>query len=95
MIELYSRSLLTLGDDEFFSSSAASRNPLAVYEVVGFSALLRNIAFALYWQEGLTDESASQLAGTHMHLADLRALTTRVLHQIYDRECVCGLLRPS
>lgn len=88
MIELYSRSLLTLGDDEFFSSSSASRNPLAVDEVVGFSALLRNIAFSLYWQEGLTDESASQLAGTHMHLADLRALTTRVLHQIYDRECV-------
>lgn len=50
MVELYSRTLLTLGDDEFFAvgpATATSRNPLTVDEVIGFSALLRNVAFAL------------------------------------------------
>ncbi|CAO1624719.1 unnamed protein product [Jaminaea pallidilutea] len=70
--ELYSRLLLTLGDDEFFPSRAgnatssavgsssagglggsgnvvAARNPLTLDEVTDLSALVRNLAFALYW----------------------------------------------
>ena len=48
LAELYSRCLLTLGDDEFHST----KNPLSLDEVIGLSGLLRNLAFALYWQEG-------------------------------------------
>ncbi|EPQ26072.1 uncharacterized protein PFL1_06280 [Pseudozyma flocculosa PF-1] len=67
--ELYSRCLLTIGDDEFYPPSssvsglgggpamasrdgASSRNPLTLDEVVSLSAILRNLAFAMYWYEG-------------------------------------------
>ncbi|GJN94482.1 hypothetical protein Rhopal_007562-T1 [Rhodotorula paludigena] len=62
VVELYSRCLVTLGDDEFYASASAAagggaaargqgRNPLSLDEVVGLSALARNVAFAMYWSE--------------------------------------------
>ncbi|GAA6025858.1 hypothetical protein JCM10207_003234 [Rhodosporidiobolus poonsookiae] len=64
VLELYSRCLVTLGDDEFYTSSSsassapgggadnATRNPLSLDEVVTLSAMARNAAFALYWLAG-------------------------------------------
>ncbi|WFD30911.1 HECT-type E3 ubiquitin transferase [Malassezia sp. CBS 17886] len=52
---LYSRCLLTMGDDEFLPSALGApspRNPLTLDEVVSFSGLLRNTAFAMYWGGG-------------------------------------------
>lgn len=64
LCQLYSRSLLTLGDDEFYpaevkfgassnnGSTSASRNPLSLDEIIALSGILRNLAFSLYWFEG-------------------------------------------
>lgn len=85
--ELYSRCLLTLGDDEFFDPK---RNPLTLDEVVGLSGVLRNLAFILYWQEGaiLGDGGAEErkVVGTRMGGEGLRTLATTLLQQIYARE---------
>lgn len=93
--ELYSRALLTLGDDEFFSSSntagtIVSRNPLTIDEVIGLSALLRNIVFTLYWQpevlrNGQTD-TENRLAGTSVTYEQFRKLGTGLLQMIHARE---------
>lgn len=64
LCHLYSRSLLTIGDDEFYpdegrhtssiasSNASGMRNPLTLDEVITLSGLLRNLAFAMYWFEG-------------------------------------------
>lgn len=101
LCELYSRCLLTLGDDEFYSA-AKGANPLTIDEVVGFSGLLRNLAFALYWQEtslqlgasapsDAADEAKSNgrlstVAGTRMSVEGLRQLATTLLKQMHARE---------
>ncbi|KAK4051663.1 ubiquitin-protein ligase (E3) [Microbotryomycetes sp. JL201] len=83
LAELYGRCLLTLGDDEFFSSV----NPLSLDEVVEFSGLLRNVAFALYWQEDdLTTAEARIIAGTCMSVEQLRMTVTGVLKQLQSRD---------
>lgn len=86
--ELYARCLLTLGDDEFYSP----RNPLSLDEVVGLSGLLRNLAFALYWQEGnlTVGESELTVQGTRLGVEKLRTLATGLLQQIHAREYVNG-----
>ena len=97
LAEMYARSLLTLGDDEFFGQSgsggenqAQSRNPLGIDEVVGFSALLRNVAFGLYWQpEVLVDPNKGGpriVAGTNVSAEALRKLATGLLQSLHARE---------
>jgi ubiquitin-protein ligase E3 C len=86
LAELYCRTLYTLGDDEFYTPG--SRNPLTVDEVVGFSALSRNIAFALYWQESYVDVKTTFVYGTRASYEYLRTLTTTVLQLLHARECV-------
>jgi len=65
VLELYSRALLTIGDDEFYpkatsslnssnnSATSVSRNPLSLDEIISLSGVLRNLAFSLYWNEGI------------------------------------------
>lgn len=92
LCELYSRCLLTLGDDEFYSTKGG--NPLTLDEVVGLSGLLRNLAFALYWQETSLHlgasagdgSSRSGVIGTRMNVEALRQLATTLLKQIHARE---------
>lgn len=92
--ELYSRCLLTLGDDEFFDSQG-QRNPLSLDEVTGLSGVLRNLAFVLYWmegavivgsQEGGEGNGERKVVGTRMGVEVLRTLCTALLQQIYARE---------
>lgn len=89
LIELFSKSLFTMGDDEFY---AGTKNPLSLDEVVGLSGLLRNLAFALYWQEGIlsTPElgtgTPKVVVGTRMTVERMRTLVTTLLQQIHARE---------
>lgn len=120
LAELYSRLLLTLGDDEFFPSSGsastsaigsgavlgtsntaapgavlAARNPLSIDEVLNLTALVRNLAFALYWHvepasDGRPTSSAPTTAtlvpGLRLSLLALRDSTTRLLQQVHARD---------
>ncbi|KAF7782877.1 hypothetical protein Agabi119p4_2253 [Agaricus bisporus var. burnettii] len=51
LADLYSQTLLTMGDDEFFSEDGATRNPLTMDDLRRFSKQLLNIAVTLYWRE--------------------------------------------
>ncbi|KAF8322685.1 HECT-domain-containing protein [Clavulina sp. PMI_390] len=61
LTDIYTHTLLTMGDDEFFSSSFGSShhsgststhvNPLTLDELTSFSRQLLNVAFPLYWHE--------------------------------------------
>ncbi|CAH7688506.1 hypothetical protein BY996DRAFT_8560820, partial [Phakopsora pachyrhizi] len=100
--ELYSRCLMTLGDDEFFNDEtkltaqtilqnssqvlSTGRNPLMLDELIGLAGLLRNLAFGLYWTEGQADIKKGHVAGTRVGLEQLRILATRLLQQIYIRD---------
>ncbi|EKM75973.1 hypothetical protein AGABI1DRAFT_63806, partial [Agaricus bisporus var. burnettii JB137-S8] len=44
LADLYSQTLLTMGDDEFFSEDGATRNPLTMDDLRRFSKQLLNIA---------------------------------------------------
>jgi ubiquitin-protein ligase E3 C len=50
LTDLYTQSLLTMGDDEFFGSTnnSSQRNPLTLDELTSFSRQLLNIALMLY-----------------------------------------------
>ncbi|BGP35529.1 ubiquitin-protein ligase (E3) [Rhodotorula toruloides] len=101
-LEMYSRSLVTMGDDEFYSSAggafgaaaaggANSRNPLTLDEVIGLSGMIRNAAFAMYWQDDGTAASngpgADGVVGTGgWRREDVRALMTRFLQQVHARD---------
>merc|ERR1712093_731507 len=66
-----------------------SRNPLTIDEVIGVSALLRNIVFTLYWQpEVLHNDSAgtaNTIAGTRVSYEQFRKLGTGLLQMIHAR----------
>lgn len=122
LCELYSRLLLTLGDDEFFPPrgnltcsssdvtmglpklgetnrslagySVAARNPLMIEEVMGLAALVRNLAFALFWYLDVSPIAPSLrslddtrlVPGLSMSFITLRDLSTRLLQQIHARD---------
>lgn len=91
LMELYSRCLLTMGDDEFFDDSAplSGRNPLSLDEVIQLSALLRNVAFQLYWTSPATFCSTPRFVsglGRLVRYHDLRELATKLLQQVYARD---------
>lgn len=97
LVELYSRVLLTLGDDEFrppasapgsSAASAPSRNPLTLDEIVTFSALLRTMSFSLYWLEGSSGlpDLSTRVPGFRLTRMELRSLFTNLLRQIHARD---------
>lgn len=98
LTDLYYQALLTMGDDEFFSSASAAanvpRNPLTLDELVVFSRKLLNIAFTLYWREdqiGVLQgavpgfEGAAGAAGG-LKWEGVREKVTRCLVAIHARE---------
>lgn len=100
-LEMYSRCLLTMGDDEFYAETAGGpagrgegRNPLALDEVISLSAMARNTAFAMYWQEGSAPEVGTvvgegqekRVVGLRIGHEELRGLMTRFLQQVHARE---------
>ncbi|GAA6006727.1 ubiquitin-ubiquitin ligase HUL5 [Rhodotorula paludigena] len=101
VVELYSRCLVTLGDDEFYASASAAagggaaargqgRNPLSLDEVVGLSALARNVAFAMYWSEdgsgGGGARERGEVGGTGCGWEWVRGVMTRFLQQVHARD---------
>ncbi|WFD01594.1 HECT-type E3 ubiquitin transferase [Malassezia obtusa] len=89
--QLYGRALLTMGDDEFYPADrlqTAGKNPLTLDELVTLSGMLRNLAFALYWQQDLVNDAAppALVPGTVVPLGALRETVTRLLQQLHTRD---------
>ena len=90
LADLYTQALLTMGDDEFFSSGNnpnSPRNPLLLDELTEFSRKLLNIAFSLYWRE----DSANVQEGSVPGLGDvkwesIREKATKCLQALHARE---------
>ncbi|KAI0061554.1 HECT-domain-containing protein [Artomyces pyxidatus] len=92
LADLYSQSLLTMGDDEFFSSisqaaaSNAPRNPLTIDELIVFSRQLLNVAFTLYWREEEIGVERGTVPGMLLSWEGARAKVTRCLQAIHARD---------
>ena len=88
LTEVYTRSLLTMGDDEFFSEAptaggTAIRNPFSLDELAAFSRQLVNIVFPLSWH---ADELRGPVPGLRMSWECIRDKITRCLQSIHTRE---------
>jgi hypothetical protein len=80
-----------MGDDEFFStstSSTAPHNPLTPDELILFSRILLNIAFALYWRDDQTNVQEGGVPGVNLKWEAARERVTKCLLAIHARECV-------
>ncbi|KAF9456890.1 hypothetical protein BDZ94DRAFT_1274548 [Collybia nuda] len=116
LTDLYTKALVTMGDDEFFGSgtgsasmsssgrtlaeasgassgtgpSSAARNPMTLDELTSFSRQLLNIAFALYWREGVSSMGAvgggTSDPGLRCTWEDVREKVTRCLVGIHARD---------
>jgi len=88
-VQMYSRVLVTLGDDEFFPSTGngtkAGRNPLMLEEIASLSGLLRNIVFALYWSSDAIEGLVVPGIAT-MEAEELRTIVRAFLVAIHERE---------
>ncbi|KAG1780772.1 HECT-domain-containing protein [Suillus placidus] len=83
LTELYTQSLLTMGDDEFFSNS---RTSLTLDELVVFSRALFNIAFALYWRDDQTKIQEGGVPGLNLRWVGVRDKITKCLQAIHARD---------
>lgn len=96
LVDLYNQALLTMGDEEFFSTSAnastsstniASRNPLTTDELTSFSRQLLNITFLLYWREDQTNVQDGSIPGmVNLKWEVARERITKLLQAIHARE---------
>lgn len=97
LTELYSRVLLTLGDDEFFSDTSSAvggggggggggKNPLMIEEVVGLSGVLRNLSWAMFCNTDVGGAGEKRVAGTGVTEEEWKTLVTGCLQQIHARE---------
>ncbi|KAG8214281.1 HECT-domain-containing protein [Butyriboletus roseoflavus] len=81
--DLYTQSLLTMGDDEFFSGS---RNTLTLNELIPFSRTLFNIAFTLYWREDQAKVQEATAPGLNLSWEGVRDRITKCLQAIHARD---------
>jgi ubiquitin-protein ligase E3 C len=98
LADLYAHALLTMGDDEFFGTSAhvggsatAPRNPMSLDELTVFSRLLLDVAFGLYQgpQDADGDVSMSGTTGpkgVRYTWEEVREKVTKCLVAIHARE---------
>ncbi|OSD07632.1 HECT-domain-containing protein [Trametes coccinea BRFM310] len=90
LADLYTQALLTMGDDEFFSSGNnpdAPRNPLSLDEITEFSRKLLNIAFALYWREDPTSVQEGSVPGLgSIKWENVREKATKCLQALHARD---------
>lgn len=90
LVMIYTQSLLTVGDDEFFSTStssaAVSRNPLSMDDLVVFSRQLLNIAFPLYWLDDQTKIKSSGPQNIPLTWETIREHITSCLKGIHIRD---------
>ncbi|KAI0685222.1 HECT-domain-containing protein [Cytidiella melzeri] len=96
LVDLYNQALLTMGDEEFFSTSAnastssaniASRNPLTTDELTSFSRQLLNITFLLYWREDQGNIQNGAIPGmANLKWEVARERMTKLLQAIHARD---------
>ncbi|KIJ59650.1 hypothetical protein HYDPIDRAFT_32985 [Hydnomerulius pinastri MD-312] len=83
LTDLYTQSLLTMGDDEFFSNS---RTSLTLNELVPFSRTLFNIAFSLYWRDDQAKIQETNVPGLNLRWDGVRERITKCLQAIHARD---------
>ncbi|OCH88442.1 HECT-domain-containing protein [Obba rivulosa] len=89
LADLYTQALLTMGDDEFFSTGAlpdVPRNPLTLDELASFSRKLLNIAFTLYWREDPTNLQEGVPGLGEIKWEQVREKLTKCLQAIHARD---------
>lgn len=86
LCEVYSRLLLTIGDDEFLEkNTSVHANPLELKQVIELSTQLKNISFVMFWRANMMD--LTQYIGlTGIQLSQLRSSVTHLLQHIHMRE---------
>lgn len=86
LCEVYSRLLLTIGDDEFLEkNTTVHANPLDLKQVVELSTQLKNISFVMFWRANMMD--LTQYIGlTGIQLSQLRSSVTHLLQHIHMRD---------
>ncbi|KAL9543299.1 hypothetical protein MBANPS3_008177 [Mucor bainieri] len=85
LCEVYARSLLTLGDDEFLDKKATHANPLELSQVVDLGRQLKNISFVMFWRANSMDLT-QHIGLTGIQLNQLRSSVTHLLQQIHMRD---------
>ncbi|KAH9890126.1 HECT-domain-containing protein [Cubamyces lactineus] len=90
LADLYTQALLTMGDDEFFSSGNnpdAPRNPLSLDELTEFSRKLLNIAFSLYWRDDSSSVQEGNVPGLgNVKWENVREKATKCLQALHARD---------
>ncbi|KAH8980602.1 HECT-domain-containing protein [Lactarius hatsudake] len=92
LTDLYTHSLLTMGDDEFFSGFSeptranAPRNPLTLDEITSLSRKFLNIAFTLFWREEQIGTQDAQVPGLSIKWDGVRRKLTRFLQAVHTRD---------
>lgn len=92
LTDLYTHSLLTMGDDEFFSGlgapvrANAPRNSLTLDEITSLSRKLLNIAFTLFWREGQIGAQDGVVPGLNIKWEVVRRKVTRLLQAVHARD---------
>ncbi|KAJ7148938.1 HECT-domain-containing protein [Mycena crocata] len=99
LADLYTHALLTMGDDEFFGTSAhvggsssAPRNPMSLDELTVFSRLLLDIAFRLYQGPEDSDGGDTNMSGNtgprgvRFTWEEVREKVTKCLVAIHARD---------
>lgn len=98
LVDLYTHALLTMGDDEFFSTNTnanSPRNPLSLDELTALSRQLLNIALPLYWQEDqdtLREGGTPSADGVGVKWITVREKVTKCLRAVHSRECVISMI---
>lgn len=83
LTDLYTHTLRTMGDDEFFSNS---RTLLTVNELIPFSRTLFNIAFTLYWRDDQSTLQDTNVPGLNLRWINVRERLTKCLQAIHARD---------
>ncbi|KAI6123405.1 HECT-domain-containing protein [Pisolithus croceorrhizus] len=92
LTELYTHTLRTMGDDEFFSNS---RTLLTLNELVPFSRTLFNIAFTLYWRDEHLRLQDTHVPGLSLRWTDVRERLTKCLQAIHARDSRRPFMPPN
>ncbi|KAI5986179.1 HECT-domain-containing protein [Pisolithus albus] len=90
LADLYTHTLRTMGDDEFFSNS---RTLLTLNELVPFSRTLFNITFALYWREEQLQDT--RVPGLNLRWVNVRERLTKCLQAIHARDSRRPFMPPN
>jgi len=88
--DLYTQSLLTMGDEEFSPTASntviTSRNPLTLDELIDFSKKLLNIANTLWSMEDQTSVQEGRVPGINLKWGGAREKVTKCLQAVHERE---------